>query len=122
MEINTDCVSTKRWWNYSVLLSINSSLHGCFVVSLKTHLKWINYMILIHKITQRNELENMWNVRILYHVKILFQRLNRATEENNPDVCIGCYCYNNQNKTKKLRRFSPLANYTDRATAACRRS
>jgi hypothetical protein len=26
------------------------------------------------------------------------------------------------NKTKKLRDFSPQANYTDRATAACRQS
>jgi hypothetical protein len=27
-----------------------------------------------------------------------------------------------KNKIKKLRGFSPPANYTDRATAACRRS
>jgi hypothetical protein len=30
--------------------------------------------------------------------------------------------YNNNNKYKKLRGISPQANYTDRATAACRRS
>lgn len=52
-------------------------------------------MILIHKMIQRNELESMWKVRILYDVKILFQRLNIVADENNPNICIERYCYNN---------------------------
>jgi hypothetical protein len=38
------------------------------------------------------------------------------------NVCINLQVYKTTKKTKKLHGLSPRANYTDRATAACRRS
>jgi hypothetical protein len=71
-----------------------------------------------------NELGRIWKEVVVAYIEVLFQNLpGRAVKNgkqaslNITDVLAGILT-----TTKKLRCFSPQANYTDRATTACRRS
>jgi hypothetical protein len=50
-----------------------------------------------------------------------FKERGKSVMDTIEEKCAGCL-YDALKKLKKLRGFSPPANYTDQATAACRRS